>query len=299
MTEGGRINAAEETWTIRKVLEWTTAFFEKNGIDSPRLDAEVLLAHSLGVERIKLYMEIDRPLAEAERAPLRALVKRRAAREPAAYLVGEKEFYSLAFEVNENVLVPRPDTEFLVDAVLDRTGRGDAFTFVDVGTGSGCIAAAIAVNRPKASGLAVDVNPGAVEVAKRNFERHGLANRVKAVCGNLLEPAIAHFGGRKIDAVVSNPPYVTEEEFEKLEPEIRDHEPRSALLDIAEDGLGSFRAIADAAADLLSPGALFVCELGAGQYGSAAEFLASGPWTDVSAVRDYGGVDRVIVAGRK
>jgi len=299
MTERGKTNAAEETWTIRKVLDWTTSFFEKNGIDSARLDAEVLLAHSLGVERIKLYMEIDRPLTEDERTPYRELVKKRGAREPVAYLVGGKEFFSLAFEVDGSVLVPRPDTEFVVDAVLDQTASDDGFTFVDVGTGSGCIAAAIAVNRPGAKGLAVDISPEAVEVAKRNFLRHGVSDRVTAVCGNLLDPAVEHFGERKIDVVVSNPPYVTEEEFEKLEPEIRVHEPGAALLDNAEDGLGSFRAIADAAADMLSPEGLFACELGAGQYGNASEFLEASGWSGITKVQDYGCVDRVIVARRK
>ncbi|MHC4663136.1 MAG: peptide chain release factor N(5)-glutamine methyltransferase [Planctomycetota bacterium] len=298
MTERGKIDAVEEKredlWTIKKVLDWTTKFFEKQGIDSPRLDAEVLLAHALGVERIRLYIEFERPLVEEERAPFRELVTRRGKREPLAYLVGKKEFFSLSLEVMPGVLVPRPETEFVVDAVLDRTGQDREFTFMDAGTGSGCIAVAIAYNRPGANGFAIDSGESAVEVTRGNIERHGLSGRVEVVHGSFLERGMIE---TLVDVLFSNPPYVTAEEFEMLEPEIREYEPREALIDPAPDGLDNFRKLADRAPGLLAENGLFACELGAGRFDAAMDYLeASGNWTGIEAVKDFGNIQRVIVA---
>lgn len=193
-----------ETLTVQEVLKRAADHLQKHGSDSPRLDAELLLAHSLGVRRLDLYMQFDRPATEAQLAPYRALIARRAHGEPVAYLIGRKEFMALEFEVTPAVLVPNPDTEVLVQrAVAIARELGCPVRAADVGTGSGCIAVAIAHYAPNAEVWATDVSEGALEVAARNVARHGLASRVHLLCGDLLEPA-----PHDLDLVCANLPYV-------------------------------------------------------------------------------------------
>jgi len=198
-----------KTWTVLDLIQWTTSYFEDKGIDSPRLDAELLLAKVLGVDRMGLYINFDRPLAPAELDQYRELVKTRARRVPVKYMLGECEFMSLTFEVGPGVLIPRPETEHLVERAIDllrAEPTGDQLA-LDIGTGSGCIAIALAKEVAALQVVASDISPAALAIAKRNAIRHGVADRVTLVISDLLD---AHRTGPRADLIVSNPPYVAE-----------------------------------------------------------------------------------------
>jgi len=277
------------------VLRWTTSRFEERGLATPRLDAEILVAHALGVPRLQLYVQFDRPLLPPELAAIRELVKRRQGGEAVAYAVGKKEFYGLEFEVDARVLVPRPDTETLVDEALERIGRAptpDAVPpprIADVGTGSGAIAVALAKQRPDAAVFAADVSPDALAVARANAARHGVA--ITFVEGDLAEPLRAH---APFDLVAANLPYVRTGDIAGLAPEVR-AEPVGAL-DGGPDGLDLVRRLVAAAPALLAPGGALVLEIGAGQADETARLCEAAGLTDVRRRRDLGAIERVVSA---
>jgi release factor glutamine methyltransferase len=282
-------------WTILSILEWTTGYFRKYAIDSPRLDAEVLLAHSLGLKRIDLYLRYDQPLGADEREAFKRIVKRRAAREPVAQIVGRREFWGLDVVVDAHVLTPRPETERVVEVALDylkSRAAGPALRVMDLGTGTGCIALALAHDCPAAEVVATDISPAALAVAGRNLARHRLADRIRLVAGrgmDMLDPRRARF-----DLIVSNPPYIPSADIAALEPEVRDYEPRRAL-DGGDDGLAAYRRIIPAAAAHLGPEGVLVLEIGWNQ-GAAVTRLAehSNLYRDCRCIADYSGHDRVI-----
>ena len=217
--------ASESEWTVLRVLDWTRGFFSARSFDSPRLDAEVLLAHVLGLERVMLYARHDQPLNDNERSQLRGLVQRRAAGEPVAHLTGTREFWSLPFAINRDVLVPRPDTETLVAHTLDRLPSAAA-QVVDVGTGSGCIAAALAHERKQLRVLAVDVSDATLAVAQKNFVSLSLDTRVSCQKSNLLTNVSLP---TKADAIVANLPYIPCQEIQGLAKEVRHFETQVSI----------------------------------------------------------------------
>jgi len=264
-------------WTIARLLAWTTDYLSNAGVDEPRLAAEVLLAHSVGLARIALYAGFEKHPSPEQVATFRGLVKRAAAHEPIAYLVGEKEFFSLAFLVTPAVLIPRPETETLVEVAVDWcASRAMASPrFFDLGTGSGCIAVALLTQLPAATGVAADLSVEALEVARDNAERHGVLDRCTFVEADRFgfPMGVAADGG--FDLILSNPPYVAEAEFETLEENVRKYEPGMALTDGA-DGLSFYRSLgADAPAHLNVGGAVMV-EVGAGQAGDVVEVMTGG-----------------------
>lgn len=289
-----------ERWTVLRVLQWTTERFTREGLDSPRLDAEVLLAAALGMERIRLYVDYAKPLSSEELAPFRALVRRRLAGEPVAYVLGRKEFWSLELAVGPAVLVPRPDTELLVElglAELKRLAgsehdRATTPRVVDVGTGSGAVALALSRERPDARVIAVDISPQALAVARANAVRHDL--RVRFLRANLLAP----FAPASLDLVVSNPPYIPHAEVAALPREIREHEPRLAL-DGGPDGLVLIRRLITQAARCLRPGAALYFELASPQAAAAAQLCRAAGLIDVAIHRDLAGADRVVTGRRR
>lgn len=246
---------SDEQWTVGRLLAWTTDWLATRGSESARLDAEVLLASVRGCPRIALYTAFDVPVGEAERARFRELVKRRGEGEPVAYLVGSREFFSLAFAVTKDVLVPRPETEGLVVRALD-LGRGAAAPrIVDVGTGSGAIAVALAKHLPQATLAATDISVAALAVARGNAASHGVADRIEFVeCDLLADPRLVG----PWDVIVSNPPYVRDDEFESLPRDVRLHEPRTALVAGATGGEVIARLAAEAVTRLAPGGWLLV-----------------------------------------
>lgn len=288
------MSAPDRVWTVLDLLRWTTDFFRSRGLDSPRLDAEVLLAFALGCERLHLYTEFDKPVGDAERARFRELVRRRVEeRVPVALLTGTREFWSLSLAVTPDVLVPRPDTETLVAAVLERLPDGDAeLRVLDVGTGSGAIALALASERPKAKVLATDVSAAALEVARGNAERLGLSDRVSFAAGDLYAPA----GDTRFDCIVSNPPYLAEAERAELAPELA-REPDAALFAGAA-GDEALRRLVDGAAERLAPGGLLAFELAPAQRAGLESALADAGFVGVRAHRDLAGLDRALSALR-
>lgn len=279
---------AAESWTIRKVLDWTRGHFEKHDVDAPRLTAELLLAHLLKVERVKLYMDLERPLSKDELAAYRALIQRRLTGEPTQYLVGAKEFYGRRFEVDARVLIPRSETELLVEAVLRAVPKDAPARVLDLCTGSGCIAISIAAERPQASVWATDLMPGALEVAKGNATRLGVDGRVSFFPGDLFAaiPADAKF-----DLIVSNPPYVKRGDLPGLQKEVQ-KEPREAL-DGGEDGLDLIRRIAEDALPRLKAGGLLALEIGDEQGAALKELLVRAGYHDVRIEKDLARHDRL------
>ncbi len=278
------------TWTVRRVLDWTRGFFAEKGIDSARFDAELLVAYALGIERIHLYTDHDRPLAKPELAAIRALVRRRGQCEPAAYIIGTRHFWKHEFAVDARVLVPRPETELLVERALDALPEGARV--VDVGTGSGCIALSIAADRPDVQIVAIDASDDALAVARANAARLGVEG-VDFVRGLGLDPVTD-----PVDLVVSNPPYIPSADIEDLMPDVRDHEPRQAL-DGGADGLDVVRALLADAPEHLSAGGRMLIEIGYDQ-GPAVRALAEadGRYTDISVRPDLAGHDRVLEVSR-
>lgn len=296
--------ARQETWTVGEVLRWTESFFGGRGLDSPRLDAEVLLAHTLTSSRIALYTDHARPLSADERDTFRGLVRRRAAGEPVAQLTGQREFWSLPFLVDRRVLVPRPETEVLIEECLrlyrpateGATAVGPG-RIVDVGTGSGVIAVVLARELPAAAVFGVDVDREALDVAAENLRRHGLADRVLLRCGSLLEPVRAD---GPFDLIVANLPYVATAAIATLAPDVRDYEPRRAL-DGGADGAEIVRELLREAGPALAPGGHVVLELGDGpQIEAVADFAGSlGVCHAVSVRRDYAGRERILTLRRR
>lgn len=273
-------------WTVLEVLDWTRGHFERKGCASARLDAEVLLASVLGLPRVMLYAQFDRPMVSDELTRMRALVARRAAGEPVALLVGKRAFWDFEVEVTPAVLIPRPETEILIEVARRR--RPDASTAVDVGTGSGAIALALAKELPEARVFGLELDPAALEVAKRNAAALGRA--IAWARSDLLDelPAAA----RPVDLVAANLPYIPSGEIAELMPEVRDHEPRLAL-DGGPDGLGLIRRLIAAAPAAMAPGGVVVLESGPEQPEAIAQLLAASGFGAIEVTPDLAGLPRV------
>lgn len=287
--------ADKTIWTIKALLAWTADHFAKKGLDSPRLDAELLLAHVLGCKRIDLIVRYDEQPNDTQRATFRELLQKRLDRCPTAYLVGTREFYLLPFEVNSAVLIPRPDTETLVDVALEFLKKRPAPAVLDLGTGSGCVAVCLAHMAKGATVTAVDVSPDAVAVATRNAKRNGVAERVQFKVGNLFAPVEP---GTTFDVIVSNPPYIPPSEIETLMPEVKDHEPRIAL-DGGTDGLSFYRRLTAECRGWLKPGGMLAVEIGHTQDGAVRELFESCGLQNVKLVKDRAGRPRVVAGLRE
>ena len=288
-------------WTVRRTLEWTSGYFTRKGVDAPRLSSELLLAHVLDVPRIKLYTDYERPLSEQERGRLRDLVTRAGDEEPIAYLTGRAHFFNLEFEVTRDVLIPRPDTETLVENVIQALKREmvlDAPRVLDLCTGSGCVAAAVAHNVKAAVVIATEISPAAAAVARRNVARLGLDGRVAVEEGDLFEPLTRMVDPQPFDVIVSNPPYIPTRSVAELDRSVRDYEPVQAL-DGGPDGLAFHRRILAEGADRVVPGGRLFMEIQF-DHGPAARELAAaaGGWEDVRILKDHAGHDRVVTARR-
>ena len=270
------------------VLKRTQGYFQERGIPSARLDAELLLAHVLGLDRVALYLQFDRPLEDSELETLRPLVRRRGAREPMAWLLGVKGFYKHDFYSPPGVLVPRPDTEALVEAALAHLPEGEALFVADVGTGTGAIGLSLLAARPLIKLFATDLSAEALAATKENAKRLGLTERVATLRGPLLQPIPP---GRPIDVVVSNPPYIPSAQIDTLAPEIKDHEPRLAL-DGGADGLDVYRALVPEAARRARRAVLV--EVGDGQAEAVAALFEAAGLTDVTTRADLTGTARVV-----
>lgn len=287
--------------TVGEILRWTEGYFREIGIESARLDAELLLAHALGTERLDLYLNFHRPLDGAERDRFRECVKRRSRREPVAYITGSREFWSLPFAVGHAVLIPRPETEHLIEESLAILAALDGVPsrVLDLGTGSGNIAVTLAVQSSTAEVDAVDASTNALSIAQGNARKHGVEGRIRFFAGDLFAPLA---GDRLYHLIVSNPPYVRADEIESLSPDIRLHEPREALVDTksqGSDGLGFYREIASSAPAHLLPNGVVAVEVGAGQAERVAGIFAENGFARVESRLDLAGISRVIVARRE
>ena len=285
-----------DRWTVLKLLNWTTDFLRKKGSESPRLDAEVLLAHVLGWQRVALYTHFADEPAEPKRSAFRELVKRRADGTPVAYLVGRKEFFSLPLAVTPAVLIPRPDTETLVVEFLNRLKQMPAPRVADIGTGSGAIALACLNEHPGAIAFATDISPDALAIARQNAESLALLDRLTLRQGDLLTPIAAD---GPFDAILSNPPYIPTQTISLLEPGVRDHEPHLAL-DGGPDGLEVVSRLIDQALPLLKPGGFLIIEIGSDQENPVRDRLQARPELDLApTIRDAANHPRVLRATRR
>jgi len=310
-----RAEGERSHWRVLDLLRWTTEHFASKGIESARLDAELLLAFALGVDRLRLYLDFEKPVVDEERARFRALVRRRGEeRVPVAYLTGVREFWSLPLAVTPDVLIPRPETETLVEAVLRLrspaarcAGRGRSSTagaeplasasgsgqrVLDLGTGSGAIALALAREWPEAQVTATDVSDAALAVARKNAEALGLAGRLRFAAGDWFAPV----AGERFDVIVSNPPYVPEADAAGLAPELC-HEPPRALF-VPGDGTALLRRIVAEAPARLAPGGLLALELAPAQAGDVTQCLREAGFEELAEHRDLAGRVRVVSALR-
>lgn len=288
----------DKIWTIGRILKWTEQYFKDKGIESPRLDAEVLLAHVLEKQRIYLYVHFDEPLQPGELAAYREMIKKRVLRVPVAQILGEKEFMGLTFKVTADTLVPRPDTEILVQAAVDRLraiAGEEPLRFADIGTGSGAICLSVLHYLAGTVADTVDISPAARAVAEENAASLGLADRITFHTGDLLQP----LSGISFAAILSNPPYIPEADIVKLAPEVRLKEPHTALSG-GQDGLDFYRRLANEAPAMLVPGGFTAFEVGIHQAGDVAALLKANPLIGRTEILpDYAGIDRVVVGWRK
>ena len=277
-----------ETLPLLEVLRGTERYLADRGVESPRLNAEHLLAHALGLKRMELYLQFDRPLTEAERAPLRDLVKRRGTREPLQHVLGTAEFHGRTFTCDKRALVPRPETEQLVELALGMTKDKPAATLLDIGTGSGVIALTLALELPSAILHATDLSPDALALAAENTARHALTDRIVFHQADLLPP-----GDVRFDLIIANLPYIPAEDIASLSPEVR-HDPSSAL-DGGADGLDLIRRLIETAPGRLAPGGALLLEIGLGQADAVNALLSARKFRDISVRPDYQNIPRFAV----
>jgi len=286
-------------WTIQKLLNWTSEYLTNKGVDSPRLSAELLLSHALGLKRIELYTQFDQQVPQEQLDLLHGLVKRAGLHEPVAYLTGKTEFYSLELDITADCLIPRPETELLVQRAIEflRTRKGIQY-ICDLCTGSGCIAVSIAKNFPDAQITATDISAAALEAAARNIEKHKIKEKVCLLCGDLFEPIIKQLDVNQFDLIVCNPPYVSTAEYEKLDKNVKDYEPKSALY-AGTDGLDVYRRIIEKVDEFLKPGAALMLEIGYAQGLAVRELLEqTGALAKIKIEKDYHNNDRIAIAAK-
>ncbi len=301
-----------DIWTTRKLLVWMRQAFTKAKLDSPGLMAEMLLAHVLQCDRLRLHMDADRPASPDERETLRGLVGRALKNEPVQYLTGEGWFYGLAFNVDKRVLIPRPGTSTIVDAVMSHsrvaagfggTGptAGEGVLIADLCTGSGCIAVTLLKNLPAARAVATDISAEALAVAQANARRHKVADRIEFATGDLFAALAGHPVASSVESLhylVSNPPYIPDHEWDAVAPNVKDHEPHLALRG-GPDGLGFLRRLLAHGPDLLKPGGMLAVEIADSTADAALELTkATSHLADARVVNDLEGLPRVIVATR-
>jgi release factor glutamine methyltransferase len=278
--------------TVLEVRDKTVAYFEKAGIESPKNEAERMMAETLGIKRLELFLNYGKPLSEDELESLRERIRRRAKREPLQYILGYWDFHDIRLQVQPGVLIPRPETELLVEAIIKRLEGMDAPRVVDLGTGSGAIALDIAKALPKAKVLAVERSPEALTQARANAEALGLREQVAFRSGDWLEGL-----DLQADCIVSNPPYLTKQEWAEAQPEVREFEPREALV-AGDSGMADLKAIVAAAKPLLSEGGFIALEMGIDHGTAMKAFVEEQGYTDVEVVKDDSHRDRFLFGNR-
>ena len=284
-------------WTIQRLLNWITEYFTNNGLDSPRLSTELLLSHILEMKRIELYTQFDKLVSEPQLDRLHDLVKRAGQNEPVAYLVGKTEFYSLQLNVTRDCLIPRPETELLTERAIEflRTRTGTQFV-CDLCTGSGCIAIAIARNHPDINIIATDISDAALNVAAQNVAKHNLTDRIRLLCGDLFDPVMPQLDVDKFDLIVCNPPYVSAAEFEALDKNVKDYEPKLALF-AGRQGLDVHRRIIEKVNEFLKPDAALMLEIGYNQEQAVTGLLEhTGCFAEIAIEKDFHNNDRIAIA---
>lgn len=275
----------QETWTVLKVLTWTKEFLAQKGVENARLESEWMLCAVLGLDRVGLYVNFDKPLTEVELSGYRGMVTRRSKREPLQYILGSQEFMGLEFEVTPSVLIPRHDTEVLVAEAVAR--GGDHARILEIGVGSGCVSVALAKALPSATIFGVDNSPQALGLAQKNADKHGVT--INLFEGSLFEP----FQGQRFDLIVSNPPYIPTDDLRTLQPEVRDHEPVQAL-DGGADGLDFYRLIVSDASAYLNHGGGLLFEVGIGQAEAVLGLLGKAGFGELFTAKDLNGIERVV-----
>lgn len=284
-------------WTISSLLDWTTLYFTKHGIESPHLEAEILLSHSLSLKRIDLYVQHERVLNEEELKAFKSLLLRRVRKEPTAYIIGYRPFMSLDLAVTKDVLIPRPETEQAVQAVLDnaKSVNKEKIEILDLGAGSGAIAVSIAYYLKNCRVTATDISDKAIQVAKSNAQKHGVSDRINFLAGDLFGPVKT---GSPFDIIVSNPPYIPSAEIPKLQPEIKNYEPVSAL-DGGPDGMDFYRKILKDIDPFLADNGYLILEVAFDQATRISDLIKEkGIFEGPKIVKDHGDIDRVIIARR-
>ena len=285
------------SWTIQKLLNWVTEYLTNKGVDSPRLSAELLLCHVVGSTRIELYTQFNTPVPQGQLDQLHGLVKRAGLHEPVAYLTGRTEFYSIELDITGDCLIPRPETELLVQRAIEFLRTRDGVQFVcDLCTGSGCIAVAIGKNFPAARVIATDISAGALEVAAGNVAKHQLHERVELLQGDLFEPIVRQLDVDAFDLIVCNPPYVSSTEYEKLAKNVKDYEPKSAL-HAGTDGLDVYRRLIDKVDEFLKPAGALMLEIGYAQGPAVRSLLEqTKAFAEITIEKDPHDNDRIVTA---
>lgn len=283
--------AATTGRTLLEVIHATTSFFQQKGVESPRLTIELMLAHVLKKKRLQLYMAFEHSLDDATLETLRGMVKRRAAGEPLQYILGRTEFHGLEFLTDKRALIPRPETEHLVEEIAAACKDRGPVRILDVGTGTGCIAICLAKLLPNADMVAVDRSDGALELARANAGNHGVAARIQFHQSDLF----AAVDGQTFDWIASNPPYIPASEVNTLAREIRDHEPLEALF-AGDDGLAIIRRIITEASSFLNPGGHVAIEIGAGQSGAVQQLFRDAQYQVAKVVKDLQNHERLVIA---
>ena len=291
-----------EIWTIGKILKWTEEYFQKYNIENPRLDAEVLLGYVMNKERIFLYVHFDQPLDSEELAKFKECIKKRAMKMPVAYITGVREFMGLDFKVTEATLIPRPDTEILVETAMERLGKiagneaGTGKCFADLGTGSGAICLSILNYMKEIEAVTVDISPKAIAVAKENAEKFAVSDRIEFLEGDFLKP-LENKG--KFTAILSNPPYIPKQDILGLESDVKDFEPIGAL-DGGIDGLDFYRQLLVKSANYIEDGGFLAIEIGINQSQAILEMAKRNlMWGKVEVIKDLAGIDRCVVLWKK
>lgn len=277
--------------TVLEALKLSDEFLQKYSVESPRLNAELLLANVMKCRRLDLYLHYDKPLSETEKKQYRDFIKRRSRREPLQYIIGQVEFYGNQLFVNPSVLIPRPETELLVEAILAKYGKDSTIRFLDIGVGSGNISIALLKNLSLSEGLGIDISEDALKTALRNATFNNVGERLELRYFDVLNEQFQQH--EKFDLIVSNPPYVSDSDFHKLEPELKVYEPKISLTD-NRNGFSFYERIISLSMDLLKPGSRLFFELGKDQYPKVSNLLKESGFKDLELIKDYNNIERII-----